>query len=178
MASISIQKNYHNGRLVSRARTEFDHLGSNHFGSKVHLEFSVAFAPRFWMEGAVLDWQGLSPAGFADGTHVQLTVADWLQLGGGVECKVEQPEPANPPDSATTSECIDYTHYTEVEIEEEKVTPGERVPPGRHLRSRTRPHSASGKRVSPPRVSRSRSPLPRRGCGTCQHNQTDTAGLP
>ena len=76
------------------------------------------------------------------------------------------------------TECIDYTHYTEVEIEEGKVTPGERVFPGRHLRSRTRPHSASGKRVSPHRVSRSRSPLPRRGCGTCQHNQTDTASLP
>ena len=30
-------------------------------------------------------------AGFTDGTHVQLTVADWLQLGGGVERKASQP---------------------------------------------------------------------------------------
>ena len=46
-------------------------------------------------------------AGF---THVQLTVADWLQLGGGVERKVEKPEPANPPDSAATSDYSDRLH--------------------------------------------------------------------
>ena len=69
----------------------------------------LAQGPRFWMERAVLDWQGLSFAGFMDGTHVQLTEADWLQLGSGVECKVEQPEPANPPDAAATPEYSDYT---------------------------------------------------------------------
>ena len=88
------------------------------------------------MQRAVLDWQGLSFAGFRDGTHVQLTVADWLQLGGGVERKVEQPVPANPPDSAATSEYSDDTYYTEVEVEEEEVTPGERASPGRQLRTR------------------------------------------
>ena len=46
-------------------------------------------------------------AGF---THVQLTVAHWLQLGGGVERKVEKPEPANPPDSAATSDYSDRLH--------------------------------------------------------------------
>ena len=60
-------------------------------------------------------------------------MADWLQLGGGVERRVEQPVPANPPDSAATSEYSDYTHHTEVEVEDEEVTPGERASPGRQL---------------------------------------------
>lgn len=79
------------------------------------------------MERAVLDWQGLSFAGFTDGTHVQLTVADWLRLGGGVERRVEQPVPANPPGPAATSDDSDYTYYTEVE--EEEITPDERASP-------------------------------------------------
>ena len=126
------------------------------------------------MERAVLDWQGLSFAGFTDGAHVQRTVADWLQLGGGVERKVEQPEPANPPDSAAKSEYSDYTYYTEVKVGEE------RGHPRRTCFSRPsveEPHTASSskwkKNFSPPSVSRSRSPLPRRGSGICQHNQTD-----
>ena len=87
------------------------------------LSFRLPFAPRFWMERAVLDWQGLSFAGFTDGAHVQRTVADWLQLGGGVARKVEQPEPANPPDSAAKSEYSDYTYYTEVKVGEERGHP-------------------------------------------------------
>eukprot|EP00434_Breviolum_minutum_P031430 symbB.v1.2.027799.t1/scaffold2881.1/size68116/4 len=120
------------------------------------------------MERAVLDWQGLSFAGFTDGAHVQRTVADWLQLGGGVERKVEQPEPANPPDSAAKSEYSDYTYYTEVKVGEE------RGHPRRTCFSRPsveEPHTASSskwkKNFSPPSVSRSRSPLPRRGWLIC-----------
>ena len=87
------------------------------------------------MECAVLDWQGLSFAGFTDGTHIQLTVADWPRFGGGVERKVEYPEPGNLPESVATPEYSDYTYYTEVE--EEEVSPGERASPCRRSRSRT-----------------------------------------
>ena len=134
MALISINKIIRMGNLSQEQGQSLTILAQTILVQGFILSFRLPFAPRFWMEGAVLDWQGLSLAGFTDGTHVQLTVADWFQLGDGVERKVEQPEPANPPGSAATSECIDYTFYTEVEVEEEEVTPGERVSPGRPLR--------------------------------------------
>eukprot|EP00434_Breviolum_minutum_P029513 symbB.v1.2.026097.t1/scaffold2583.1/size75752/6 len=72
------------------------------------------------MERAVLDWQDLSIAGFADGTYVQLSVADWLRLGGNVERAVAPPELDNRSLEESSSE---YTYsYSasgeEVEIEE------------------------------------------------------------
>ena len=124
------------------------------------------------MERAVLDWQDLSIAGFTDGTYVQLTVADWIRLGGGVELQVDPPAP----DSGDLRE--NYSDYSysysaseeEVEVEEGPAPPPPvvaRASPPR-LRSRTPPYPARGACASPPRVSRSRSPLPRHspGCTT------------
>ena len=85
-------------------------------------------------------------------------------------------KPANPPDlAARLTTPIDYTYYTEVE---EEITPDERAPPCRQLRSGTPPNSASGQWASPPRASRSRSPLPRREYGNYQHHQVDRPRLP
>ena len=42
------------------------------------------------MERTVLDWQGPRIAGFIGGTYVQLSLADWLRLGGNVERAVEE----------------------------------------------------------------------------------------
>ena len=91
------------------------------------------------MERAVLDWQELTLDGFTDGTYVQLTVADWLRLGGGVERKVEEPAPGQP----ETRHTSDYSYYTdteeEVEVEVDSPTPVTRAfPPA----STEEPHAA------------------------------------
>ena len=118
------------------------------------------------MERAVLDWQDLSIAGFTDGTHVQLTVADWLRLGGGVERQLDPPAP----DSGDLREKYsDYSYSYSASEEEVEVEEGPAPPPPvvaraspHRSRSPTPPYPARGTRASPPRVSRSRSPLPRR----------------
>ena len=94
------------------------HFGSSHFGSRLKLAPSACLRCHFglWMERAVLDWQELTLDGFTDGTHVQLTVAGWLRLGGGVERKLEEPAPGQP----DTRHISDYSYYTdseEVEVE-------------------------------------------------------------
>ena len=52
------------------------------------------------------------------GLTLEFSVASAPLLGGGVERRVEQPVPANPPGPAATSDDSDYTYYTEVEEEE------------------------------------------------------------
>ena len=158
--------------------------------SRIAQELLKACPPAFFrchfgllMERAVLDWQELTLDGFTDGTHVQLTVADWLRLGGGVERKVEEPAPRQP-DTRHTS---DYSYYTDTEEEEEvevdSPTPVTRASPPRQLRSRAPPYPPqcrtggrriSDQRTSPARLSRSRSPLPRRG----QDKQQDREQTP
>ena len=177
MALISINKIITMGNL-SQAGTEFDHFGSNHFGSRVHLEFSVA------LRAALLD--GRCRPGLAGPVpcrvhwrHTRSTYSGrlastrrwcWTQSG---TTRASQP---------TRLGCHVWMHR--LHLLHWSRSRGRRGHPGRtcfsrpSVETRTPPHSASGKRVSPPRVSRNRSPLPRRGCGTCQHNQTNTASLP
>ena len=69
-------------------------FGSSHFGLNrlcVQIHFLVPCRPS--MERTVLDWQGPRIAGFIDGTYVQLSLADWLRLGGHVEQAVEETTP-------------------------------------------------------------------------------------
>lgn len=138
--------------------------------SKLKLKFLLkpaSFEPcRPLMERAVLDWQDLSFAGFTDGSHVQLTVADWLRLGGGVERQVD---PAAPDSGDLRDNYSDYSYSYSASEEEVEVEEGPAPPPPvvaraspPRLRSRTPPYPARGTCASPPRVSRSRSPLPRR----------------
>ena len=119
---------------------------------------------------AVLDWQDLSIAGFTDGTHVQLTVADWLRLGGGVERQLDPPAS----DSGDLREKYsDYSYSYSASEEEVEVEEGPapsppvvaRAAPPR-LRSRTPPYPARDFPNTPPETPAWGSPSGTQGART------------
>ena len=107
----------------------------------------ASFEPcRPLMERAVLDWQDLSIAGFTDGTHVQLTVADWLRLGGGVERQLDPPAP----DSGDLREKYsDYSYSYSASEEEVEVEEGPAPPPPVVARASPEPNTAIPSKRNP-----------------------------
>ena len=95
------------------------------------------------MERAVLDWQDLSIAGFADGTYVQLSVADWLRLGGNVERAVAPPEL----DNRSLEEALPNTPTPIPQVERRwKLKKGLRL---RHWQCAFRSRGAAHRRTQP-----------------------------
>ena len=69
------------------------------------------------IERAVLDWQHVTLDGFTDCTYLQLTLAVWLRLTGGVERKVGQLVQTNPGlADKSASEYSGYSYYTEEKV--------------------------------------------------------------
>lgn len=96
------------------------------------------------MERTVLDWQGPRIAGFIGGTYVQLSLADWLRLGGNVERAVEE----------------NYSEYTySYSASEEEMEAEKRVALSPLAHRRNQPSTEPEQRVSPTRSSRSPTPL-------------------